>query len=194
MTGLSDNLRAPGINSLSCVQELASSSDMSVEETETPPCEDAQATLAHSSEEELGRQGSTHYLLITLWWNGTAQNDVVMQYTSLPYHHCIQHRLPGTKTQKNLMCRRHSSSSSRRSSDSGSNSLYAGLPPAPGRERMDTADTLLETLPTPDPRLYGRQSSMSAFDCCDRSVNVWETLIPLAASSLGGQGIDVIAP
>jgi len=89
----------------------------------------------------------------------------------------------------------NSDPSSRRSSDCESNqSLYAGLPPAPGRERLATADTLLEALPTPDPRLYARKDSMSAFDCCDRSVNVWETLIPLAASSMQGQGIDVIAP
>ena len=91
-------------------------------------------------------------------------------------------------------CRTRSSAASRRSSESDNGSLYAGLPPAPGRGRLDSADTLLETLPTPDPRLYGRQASMSAFDCCDRSVNVWETLLPLAASSMGGQGIDVIAP
>lgn len=59
MSGLSDNLRAPGINSLSCVKEM-SSSDMSVEETETPPCEDAQATLTLSSEDESCRSGCVH--------------------------------------------------------------------------------------------------------------------------------------
>jgi len=89
----------------------------------------------------------------------------------------------------------NSDPSSRRSSDCESNqSLYAGLPPAPGRERLATADTLLEALPTPNPRLYARKDGMSAFDCFDRSVNVWETLTPLAASSMQGQGIDVIAP
>lgn len=57
VSGLSDSLRAPGINSLSCVHEMASSSDMSVEETETPPCEDAQIANILSSEDESCRYG-----------------------------------------------------------------------------------------------------------------------------------------
>lgn len=60
---------------------------------------------------------------------------------------------------------------------------------------MASAGSLLESLPAPDPQCYSQQApSMTAFDCCDRSVNVWETLIPLAVSSVGGQSLDVIAP
>lgn len=36
------------------------------------------------------------------------------------------------------------------------------------------------------------------FDCCDRSINVWETLLPLVSSSAAAaaatQGLDFIAP
>lgn len=34
------------------------------------------------------------------------------------------------------------------------------------------------------------------FDCCDRSINVWESLLPLVSSSAAAatQGLDVIAP
>ena len=45
-------MRAPGINQLSCVREATSSSEISVEETETPPCEDAPASLGGSSSED----------------------------------------------------------------------------------------------------------------------------------------------
>lgn len=72
-------------------------------------------------------------------------------------------------------------------SESTSTSLYEGLPPAPGKERTEVADSIME----PPQPMYRWPS---AFDCCDRSVSVWDTLLPLAASSVGGQGLDVIAP
>ena len=80
-------------------------------------------------------------------------------------------------------------------SESENASTYSGMPPLPGNEHMESANSLLEGIPTPDAQYYARQlPNMSAFDCCDRSVSVWETLLPLAVSSVGGQGIDVIAP
>nr|ARQ20718.1 sugar-dependent 1 tag lipase [Lobosphaera incisa] len=50
----------------------------------------------------------------------------------------------------------------------------------------------LEGLPAPEE--FPEWSGSAAFDCCDRSVNIWETLLPLASSSMGGQALDVIAP
>ena len=90
------------------------------------------------------------------------------------------------------------SSSSCDTSDSDNISLYAGLPPKPGKDQLQSANSILDDLPSPDADYYARHMSstkITAFDCCDRSVNVWETLIPLAAaSSICGQGLDVIAP
>lgn len=40
---------------------------------------------------------------------------------------------------------------------------------------------------------FGR-AQLASLDCTDRSVNLWDTLRPLAVSSMQGQGLDCIAP
>ncbi|KAK9804424.1 hypothetical protein WJX72_011952 [[Myrmecia] bisecta] len=67
-------------------------------------------------------------------------------------------------------------------------STYSSRPLA----EVPEADTIVEGLPAPEE--FPEWSGSAAFDCCDRSVNIWETLLPLASSSMGGQALDVIAP
>lgn len=89
-----------------------------------------------------------------------------------------------------LMCTKFFRSDSF-SNSSETSSIYLGLPPAPGKELSENVESLMDSIPD----VYGRSHrSFNALDCCDRSVNIWETLIPLAACTVNGQGLDVIAP
>lgn len=52
-------------------------------------------------------------------------------------------------------------------------------------------DSVLSSIPSSlTGELYSRPTSL---DCTDRSVNLWETLLPLQSTSTG-QALDVIAP
>ena len=50
---------------------------------------------------------------------------------------------------------------------------------------------VLQALPSMEE--FGR-AHLASLDCTDRSVNLWDTLRPLAVSSMQGQGLDCIAP
>ena len=74
------------------------------------------------------------------------------------------------------------------SSSSESDAILRGLPRAPGNSFVDKPSGYLLS------KAYSGSLPNPAFDCCDRSVNIWESLLPLTVSNYQGQGLDVIAP
>ena len=66
--------------------------------------------------------------------------------------------------------------------------------PSPVPNELAAMDTVLSSLPDsfPLPR-GGHSAAASSLDCTDRSVNLWDTLLPLNSATGGGHGLDVIA-
>lgn len=64
--------------------------------------------------------------------------------------------------------------------------------PAPSTSELATVDAMLTSLPSLT-RSSANAFKPSSLDCTDRSVNLWETLLPLQSTS-AGQALDVIAP
>ncbi|KAK9795501.1 hypothetical protein WJX73_009996 [Symbiochloris irregularis] len=81
--------------------------------------------------------------------------------------------------------------------DEGKAEAFSPRPfqPSPVPNELAAMDTVLSSLPDsfPLPK-NGHSAAASSLDCTDRSVNLWDTLLPLHSAAGGGHALDVIAP